>query len=69
MARFGRVRSGVVALAVAFVLTGIPLAITTPDGDMTRYGVLVPAGGGAGALPAPAGRLPAPPAAAARVPA
>lgn len=28
---------------VAFVLTGIPLAITTPDGDLTRFGVLVPA--------------------------
>jgi uncharacterized membrane protein len=28
---------------VAFVLTGIPLAITTPDGNLTRYGVLVPA--------------------------
>src|SRR3954447_2472553 len=28
---------------VAFVVTGIPLALTTPDGDLTRYGVLVPA--------------------------
>jgi len=28
---------------VAFVLTGIPLAITTPDGNITRYGVLIPA--------------------------
>jgi uncharacterized membrane protein YozB (DUF420 family) len=28
---------------LAFALTGIPLAITTPDGDLTRYGVLVPA--------------------------
>jgi uncharacterized membrane protein YozB (DUF420 family) len=28
---------------VAFVLTGIPLAITTPSGNVTRYGVLVPA--------------------------
>ena len=28
---------------LAFVVTGIPLAITTPDGDMTRYGVLLPA--------------------------
>src|SRR4051794_8661678 len=27
----------------AFVLTGIPLAITTPDGNLTRFGVLVPA--------------------------
>jgi uncharacterized membrane protein len=30
---------------VAFGLTGIPLALTTPDGDVTRYGVLVPAVG------------------------
>jgi uncharacterized membrane protein len=29
--------------AVAFVLTGIPLAITTPNGNVTRYGVLIPA--------------------------
>jgi hypothetical protein len=28
---------------VAFVLTAVPLAVTTPDGDLTRYGVLVPA--------------------------
>jgi uncharacterized membrane protein YozB (DUF420 family) len=28
---------------VAFVLTGVPLAVTTPDGDITRYGVLMPA--------------------------
>ncbi len=28
---------------VAFALTGIPLAITTPDGNLTRFGVLVPA--------------------------
>jgi Predicted membrane protein (DUF2306) len=28
---------------LAFVVTGIPLAITTPGGDMTRYGVLLPA--------------------------
>lgn len=28
---------------VAFVLTGVPLAITTPSGNVTRYGVLVPA--------------------------
>ena len=28
---------------LAFVVTGIPLAITTPDGNMTRYGVLLPA--------------------------
>ena len=30
---------------VAFGLTGIPLALTTPDGDVTRYGILVPAVG------------------------
>jgi uncharacterized membrane protein len=28
---------------VAFALTGIPLALSTPDGDLTRFGVLVPA--------------------------
>lgn len=28
---------------VAFGLTGIPLALTTPDGNLTRYGILVPA--------------------------
>lgn len=28
---------------VAFVFTAIPLAITTPDGNLTRYGVLIPA--------------------------
>jgi uncharacterized membrane protein len=28
---------------VAFAFTGIPLAITTPDGNLTRFGVLVPA--------------------------
>jgi uncharacterized membrane protein len=28
---------------VAFALTGIPLALTTPDGNLTRFGVLVPA--------------------------
>jgi hypothetical protein len=28
---------------VAFVLTGIPLAISTPDGNITRFGVLIPA--------------------------
>lgn len=28
---------------VAFVFTAVPLAITTPDGNLTRYGVLVPA--------------------------
>ena len=39
-------RIGRVFLALgtaAFVLTGIPLALTTPSGDLTRYGVLVPA--------------------------
>jgi hypothetical protein len=30
---------------VAFGLTGIPLALTTPDGNVTRYGILVPAVG------------------------
>ena len=25
------------------MVTGIPLALTTPDGDLTRYGVLIPA--------------------------
>jgi uncharacterized membrane protein len=28
---------------VAFVMTGIPLALSTPDGDITRFGVLIPA--------------------------
>lgn len=28
---------------LAFVVTGVPLALTTPDGNLTRYGVLVPA--------------------------
>jgi len=28
---------------LAFVFTGIPLAITTPDGNITRFGVLLPA--------------------------
>jgi hypothetical protein len=28
---------------VAFALTGIPLALSTPDGNLTRFGVLVPA--------------------------
>jgi hypothetical protein len=28
---------------LAFVVTGIPLAVTTPDGNITRFGVLVPA--------------------------
>jgi uncharacterized membrane protein YozB (DUF420 family) len=28
---------------LAFVVTGIPLALTTPDGNLTRFGVLVPA--------------------------
>jgi uncharacterized membrane protein len=30
---------------VAFGLTGIPLALSTPNGDVTRYGILVPAVG------------------------
>ena len=30
---------------VAFGVTGIPLALTTPDGNVTRYGILVPAVG------------------------
>ena len=28
---------------LAFVVTGIPLALSTPDGNITRFGVLVPA--------------------------
>jgi uncharacterized membrane protein YozB (DUF420 family) len=28
---------------VAFVATGVPLAVGTPNGDLTRFGVLVPA--------------------------
>ena len=28
---------------VAFALTGVPLAITTPDGNITRYGLMIPA--------------------------
>jgi hypothetical protein len=39
--RIGRTFLGLGALA--FVATGIPLAITTPDGDITRFGVLLPA--------------------------
>ena len=30
---------------MAFGLTGIPLALTTPNGNVTRYGILVPAVG------------------------
>jgi uncharacterized membrane protein len=30
---------------LAFGVTGIPLALTTPNGDVTRYGILVPAVG------------------------
>ena len=41
--RLGRVF--LVVGLVAFALTGIPLALSTPDGDVTRYGVLVPAVG------------------------
>jgi uncharacterized membrane protein len=36
-------RTFLVLGTVAFALTGIPLAVTTPDGDLTRFGVLVPA--------------------------
>jgi uncharacterized membrane protein YozB (DUF420 family) len=36
-------RTFLVLGTLAFVVTGIPLAVTTPDGDLTRYGVLVPA--------------------------
>jgi uncharacterized membrane protein YozB (DUF420 family) len=39
--RLGRVF--LVVGLVAFALTGIPLALSTPSGDVTRYGVLVPA--------------------------
>ena len=39
--RVGRTFLGVGV--VAFGLTGIPLALTTPNGDVTRYGILVPA--------------------------
>ena len=28
---------------LAFVVTGIPLALSTPDGNITRFGVLIPA--------------------------
>lgn len=36
-------RTFLVAGVVAFGLTGIPLALTTPNGDVTRYGIMVPA--------------------------
>lgn len=36
-------RTFLVVGVVAFGLTGIPLALTTPNGDVTRYGILVPA--------------------------
>lgn len=39
--RVGRTFLGVGV--VAFGITGIPLALTTPNGDVTRYGILVPA--------------------------
>jgi uncharacterized membrane protein len=38
-------RAFLVVGAVAFGLTAIPLALTTPNGDVTRYGILVPAVG------------------------
>ena len=38
-------RAFLVVGVVAFGLTGIPLALTTPNGDVTRYGILVPAVG------------------------
>ena len=38
-------RTFLVVGVVAFGLTGIPLALTTPNGDVTRYGILVPAVG------------------------
>jgi uncharacterized membrane protein len=41
--RLGRVF--LVVGVVAFGLTGIPLALTTPNGSVTRYGILVPAAG------------------------
>jgi uncharacterized membrane protein YozB (DUF420 family) len=41
--RLGRVF--LVVGVVAFGLTGVPLALTTPNGDVTRYGILVPAVG------------------------
>jgi uncharacterized membrane protein len=37
----GRIFLGLGTLA--FVMTGIPLALTTPDGNITRFGVLIPA--------------------------
>jgi uncharacterized membrane protein len=36
-------RAFLVVGVVAFGLTGIPLAVTTPNGDVTRYGILLPA--------------------------
>ena len=36
-------RAFLVVGTLAFVVTGIPLALTTPSGDLTRFGVLVPA--------------------------
>ena len=38
-------RAFLVVGVVAFGVTGIPLAVTTPSGDLTRYGILVPAVG------------------------
>jgi uncharacterized membrane protein len=36
-------RTFLVVGIVAFGVTGIPLAMTTPNGDVTRYGILAPA--------------------------
>jgi uncharacterized membrane protein len=36
-------RTFLVVGTIAFVCTAVPLAVTTPDGNVTRYGVLVPA--------------------------
>ena len=38
-------RAFLVVGVVAFGFTAIPLALTTPNGDLTRYGILVPAVG------------------------
>jgi hypothetical protein len=38
-------RAFLIVGAVAFGLTGIPLALTTPNGNVTRYGILIPAVG------------------------
>jgi uncharacterized membrane protein len=38
-------RAFLIVGAVAFGLTGIPLALATPNGNVTRYGILIPAVG------------------------